>query len=823
LSPETRTSSPDSPSDTRLVNVTVYDDAGRAWKQTDPRGIESRTTYDMMGRTTKTVENYVNGTPSDTDDKTADFAYFGPRLLFTLTAQLTSGSQETKYIYGVSSSDGSKIASNDLLRETRWPDKSTGAASASEVELSSYNALGQRIKFTDRNETVHDFSFDVVGRPTKDAVTLAMGSSVDSSILRHETSYDSAGRAYQFTSYDAASGGNIVNQVERALNGLGQIISEYQSHSGAVTGSSPKVQYTYTEMASGANHSRLTSMIYPDTWTIGYNYASGLDNVISRLTSMTNSSTTLEGLAYLGLGTVVERTHPEPDMKLSYIGTSNGEAGDKYVGLDRFGRIIDQWWKTSTSRSIDRFKYGYDRNSNRLFRTNETNTAFSELYHADGAANGYDGLNQLSEFQRGVLSDTNSDMIPDTVATASRYQTWDPDAVGNFEGVNTDGANQARTHNKQNQSTVVGGNNLTFDDNGNMTTDETGRTITFDAWNRLVKINSTTRYANDALGRRIKEGDVSLFYSTNWQVLEEYSSGDPVNRYVWSPVYVDAMVLRDSDYDVRWLDFQERLYVTHDANFNVTSLVNTGGNVVERFVYDPYGRFDFKDASYGVRASSSYGWVYLHQGGRFDATAALFHFRNRDFSPTLMRWASVDPIGFRAGDGNLFRYVANNGPNRLDPSGTKSCTLVTPVQMINGPTISATASAGIVDLGPSFNPSVLSSYPVYEVVCTRTRYVHVRYSCVDTLKTGCFFGSQTYTYLTWLSQPQTQTYRVKLDLFIMVVGVEIPIPGLQIPGVGGMNVTFHGIDPRYQEYADSACRSRQPTTWPPYAPPATST
>lgn len=50
-------------------------------------------------------------------------------------------------------------------------------------------------------------------------------------------------------------------------------------------------------------------MIYPDTWTIGYNYASGLDNNISRLTSMTNSSTTLESFSYLGLGTVVKRAH----------------------------------------------------------------------------------------------------------------------------------------------------------------------------------------------------------------------------------------------------------------------------------------------------------------------------------------------------------------------------------------------------------------------------------------------------------------------------------------------------------------------------------
>lgn len=39
------------------------------------------------------------------------------------------------------------------------------------------------------------------------------------------------------------------------------MITEWQSHSGAVnTSTSPSVQYSYSEMPSGANHSRLTSV-----------------------------------------------------------------------------------------------------------------------------------------------------------------------------------------------------------------------------------------------------------------------------------------------------------------------------------------------------------------------------------------------------------------------------------------------------------------------------------------------------------------------------------------------------------------------------------
>jgi hypothetical protein len=148
--------------------------------------------------------------------------------------------------------------------------------------------------------------------------------------------------------------------------------------------------------------------------------------------------------------------------------------------LDRFGRILDQrWLKTSDGSHTDRLQYGHDRDGNRLYRDNRLNDAFDELYHANGAANGYDPLNQLAEFRRGALSDTNGDGVPDTVATASRSQVWSPDAVGNFTSVTTDGTAQGRTHNRQNELTVVGTSNLAYDGNGNLTTDETGQTLSY--------------------------------------------------------------------------------------------------------------------------------------------------------------------------------------------------------------------------------------------------------------------------------------------------------------------------------------------------------
>src|SRR5262245_34041006 len=244
---------------------------------------------------------------------------------------------------------------------------------------------------------------------------------------------------------------------------------------------------------------------------------------------------------------------------------------------------------------MDRFQYGYDRDGNRLYKDNLLNNSFDELYHANGASNGNDNFNQITDFRRGALSDANSDGVPDTVTTSSRTQNWNFDGLGNWSTLTTNGTAQNRSHNQQNEITSITGlTTPTYDSNGNMTGNETGLSFVFDAWNRLVqgKNGSTTlvSYGVDGLGRRISETveGRDFYYSDQWQVLEERVSGTTKVQYVWSPVYVDAMILRDRDADGSGGNgLEERLYAIQDANWNVSSVMNPAGNVQERYVYDP--------------------------------------------------------------------------------------------------------------------------------------------------------------------------------------------------------------------------------------------
>ncbi len=175
---------------------------------------------------------------------------------------------ETKFVYGVTG----PVYSNDILAAIRYPDKSTGSASTSEQETYTVNALGQQKSKTDRNGNVHSYTFDVLGRLTIDAVT-TLGTGVNGAVRRLETAYDGQGNAYLVTSYDAATLGNIVNQVQRDFNGLGQLTREYQAHAGQVvlppsSPVTPNVQYAYSEMAGGVNHSRATNLFVPRSLTV---------------------------------------------------------------------------------------------------------------------------------------------------------------------------------------------------------------------------------------------------------------------------------------------------------------------------------------------------------------------------------------------------------------------------------------------------------------------------------------------------------------------------------------------------------------------------
>jgi RHS repeat-associated protein len=339
---------------------------------------------------------------------------------------------------------------------------------------------------------------------------------------------------------------------------------------------------------------------------------------------------------------------------------------------------VEQRW-TSSVGVTDDFVYGYDRNGNALYRANQLNHNFDELYHASGAGQGYDNFNEIIAFARGVLSASVPGGPLDTVANPTTLESWRLNAVGGMSSVTVNGATQNRSYNAQNQATTVGNATLTYDKAGNVTADQTGQQLVYDAWGRLVKVLSASgavlaAYAYDGLGRRIQETasgiTTDLYYDQQGNVLEEDVGGVAKAQYVYSPAD-GSLIERDRDATGNG-QLSERLYAQTDANGDVTALVNAAGQVVERYVYDPYGTVTVLDANWNQRAGSQYAWRYLFQGGRYDSATGYYHFGARDYSPSLGSWLEQDPLGLGAGDPNVYRFVGGNPVNATDPSGLSS-------------------------------------------------------------------------------------------------------------------------------------------------------
>jgi RHS repeat-associated protein len=327
--------------------------------------------------------------------------------------------------------------------------------------------------------------------------------------------------------------------------------------------------------------------------------------------------------------------------------------------------VVDQRWINGSGTDVDRYQYGYDRDGNRLYKDNKVLSSLSEVYT-------YDSLNQIASYKLGTLNSGKTDVT----GSPSNSQSWDYDAVGNWDSV-TNSTTQTRSANKQNEITSVSGATTpAYDSNGNLTTDENNYRFAYDAWNRLVQVKNSSNvvivtYGRDALHRHVTDTVGSTvtdrFFSSDWQLLETKVGSNTVTRNVWSPVYVDGLVLRDRDTDANGT-FDERLYSLQDANWNTTGLVNAGGTVQERYTYTPFGQVTFRDGSGSTLSNSAKDWVFLHQGGEKIA-AGDYEFRNRVYNPNLGRWLSNDPLRFNAGDQNWYRAIGNNPGNDLDPEG----------------------------------------------------------------------------------------------------------------------------------------------------------
>ena len=491
------------------------------------------------------------------------------------------------------------------------------------------------------------------------------------------------------TNTDSATqgSGTVLNQCEMTYNAFGQLVKEEQAHGGPVATGTPSVQYGYATGSSISNQIRPTGLTYPDGRAIAWDYgpSGDPDDRLNRINAIQDGSTGLAAYTYLGLGTVVRITYPQPGVWLDLWGGTSGT----FNGLDRFNRVVDQRWQnavTTAPADVDRYQYGYDRDANRTWKRNVVSAAASvpldEFY-------AYDQLNRLTAMRRGALTGTPPTGI---AGTPVLEQDWTLDPTGNWRGyVTKDGSgtttlNQSRASSPVNEITGItettgpswvdpaydaAGNTTTFPQPASPTL---GLTATHDAWNRMTSVKNAgiavADYKYDGRNRRVvttihaggSATDTHAYFTDAWEGIEERVGGSTAasTQHVWGLRYVDELVCRDDPAN-------GRLYACQDANFNVTALLAAAGTVLQRLVYEPYGADSVRDAAWAAVADA-YAWRVRFQGLPLDPATLLYLARNRDYNSRLGAWMQRDPLGY-TGDSSLYTFASRNPLRYIDPMG----------------------------------------------------------------------------------------------------------------------------------------------------------
>jgi RHS repeat-associated protein len=617
------------------------------------------------------------------ENRTTGYQHNLDGKLKKLTSYNTAtGNQVTEWIYGVTEASGSSINSNDLLWKKILP---VGSAGGDGTSIYKYNRQDQATEFQDAADTIHSYAYDKLGRNTSDiASNLATG--VDASILKIVRDYDDHLRLSKVGSYATAGATTPLHEVSYAYNSFGQTTADRQEHDGAVDSGTREVGYQFAP--GTANTIRPTGMTYPSSTTTAIKYTAGTAaDKLSRPDILALGGADEVAYRYLGLGRIVGATylatHSTAPVHMTYEDGGTGTAGDKYSGLDSFGRVVETQWKKG-STMMQNASYGYDRASNRKWRRDD-------LAHALGGAQQnrhdnfywHDGLYQIKERQLGNLTGTAPNYTG--IDNLQQNEDWCYDASGNWQkyGNTDDSLLQTRTHNTANEITSVanptGVIQPAYDKAGNQTADiapggwDRQFDLKWDAWNRLIQVthSSTVIQSNayDGLSRRITSSDgtdtVHYYYDQSWRAVEEYLNSDstPNRRFLWGLRSRWDLAKRERN-DSGSLN--EKRYVLYDA-MDPVAICDEDGDIMQRFEYSPFGETTFLKDDFSPDATPA-DWNWLFHGEFRDRETGYYNYGYRYYNPTTGRWPSRDPIGEEGGL-NLYGFVGNGGIKYFDILG----------------------------------------------------------------------------------------------------------------------------------------------------------